>query len=78
MVKKLKANKHVIGRNDHGQIVFRSEQFQVLTSSIWSTILYAKERTSTILDGSCLQKHGRLNVPKGIIRNDERLNIIKA
>ena len=79
LVKKLKANKDVIGWNDHGQIVFEGRTIP------------GTNVIDLINDTLCQRKNfnpagwqlfakalGRLNVPEGIIRNEERLNMVKA
>ena len=79
LVKKLKANKDVVGWNDHGQMVFEGRTIPG-TNVIDLVNDTLRQRKNFNPAGWQLfaKALGRLNVPEGIIRNEERLNMFKA
>ena len=79
LVKKLKANKDVVGWNDHGQMVFEGRTIPG-TNVIDLVNDTLRQRKNFNPAGWQLfaKALGRLNVPEGIIRNEERLNMVKT
>ena len=78
LVKKLKANKDVVGWNDHGQMVFEGRTIPG-TNVIDLINDSLRQRKNFNPAGWQLfaKALGRMNVPEGIIRNEERLNMVK-
>ena len=79
LVNKLKANKDVVGWNDHGQMVFEGRTIPG-TNVIDLVNDTLRQRKNFNPAGWQLfaKALGRLNVPEGIIRNEERLNMVKT
>ena len=76
LVKKLKANKDVLGWNDHGQIVFEGRTIPG-TNVVDLVNNTLRQRNNFNPTGWQLfaKSLGRLNVPEGLVRN-ERLNMV--
>ena len=79
LVKKLKANKDVVGWNDHGQMVF--EWRTILGTNVIDLVNDTLPQRKNLNPAGWqlfTKALGRLNVPEGIIRNEERLNMFKT
>ena len=78
LIKKIKANKDVVGWNDHGQMVFEGRTIPG-TNVIDLVNDTLRQRKNFNPAGWQLfaKALGRLNVPEGIVRNEERLQLVK-
>ena len=79
LVKKLKTNKDVVGWNDHGQMVFEGRTIPgTNVIDLINDTLRQRKNFNPAGWQLFAKALGRLNVPEGIIRNEERLNMVKA
>ena len=75
LIKKLKANKDIIGWNEQGQMVFKGKT--IPRTNIVDDSL--RQRKNFNPEGWELfsKALGRLNVPEGIVRNENRLGLVR-
>ena len=79
LVKKLKANKDVVGWNDHGQMVFEGRTIPgTNVIDLINDTLRQRKNVNPAGWQLFAKALGRLNVPERIIRNEERPNMVKA
>ena len=79
LVKKLKANKDIVGWNDHGQMVFEGRTIPgTNVIDLINDTLRQRKNFNPAGWQLFAKALGRLNVPEGIIRNEERLNMVKT
>ena len=78
LIKKIKVNKDVLGWNDHGQMVFEGRTIPG-TNIVDLVNDSLRQRKNFNPAGWQLfaKALGRLNVPEGIIRNEDRLNMVR-
>ena len=78
LIKKLKANKDIIGWNEQGQMVFKGTT--ILGTNIVDLVNDSlRQRKNFNLEGWELfsKALGHLNVPEGIVRNENRLGLVR-
>jgi hypothetical protein len=78
LIKKLKSNRDLIGWNEQGQMVFKERS--VPSINIVDLVNYSlRQRKNFNPDGWELFSKvlGHLNVPEGIVRNENRLGIVR-
>ena len=79
LVNKLKANKDIVGWNDHGQMVFEGRTIPgTNVIDLINDTLRQRKNFNPAGWQLFAKALGRLNVPEGIIRNEERLNMVKT
>ena len=78
LVKKLKANKDIVGWNDHGQMIFEGRTIPGTNVIDLVNDSLRQRKNFNPAGWQLFAKALRcMNMPEGIIRNEERLNMVK-